>query len=712
MLRIINIPCFFLLVLFTYNVNAKDRLPLDIKQKLLAGEYQQAIKPLQQLAVENNTQAQYQLGLCYLHGRGVNKSAKQAEHWLLLAAKKHVKASYLLGSLYVQGKALPKDINKAKDLFSLAVQQGSRKAEKKLKALERYTSSSNMLSNALINAIKIGSLNSIKHLQKQGETFDNQTTQGNTALMLAIQFKQLKIALWLLSNIKEEQLQLEKKNNNLNSALQLSIMQNMPQVSHVILNHFSENDSPSKKKQFKNMLNSQNSKKQTALILAVKNKDAQLAQRLINEGTLLSLKDQNNKTVLNYAEVAHIALVIKTDSTNKHIANKSLRDKSPFKLSPLQLTNKLQALTAQAKDKQSPYYQWPLLTIAVAQKQNLLIEALLINHKEGNHSPWKINEQKNSAINVAIKQRNYPLALKLLNSHVNGHKPSPSASQLFPLFYSSIKNLSAEPSIKTNVSQKDSREQNIQVIKKLLSLTTNLTFAQAAIEKTPLWLAIQFNQREAFLLIAKKFTAKKSTKITSKKKATKSYLLFAAELNLSTISHLLIAMNADVNVVNNKKRNALWYAADFANSHLVESLIHANTAIDLIDINGYTPLMRAVINNCKNCVSSLVDANADAQKQSDSANSALMFAAQGKAEILKIILDHYLVNNAKDNELNIKQRNRHSLTALMLAVNSNSINCIRLLLKAGANPRRKNEKGENAFDLAKGDKQILALLNQ
>ncbi len=710
----LNLSIFFILLLLSYTVSAKDRLPIDITHKLLAGEYQQVIQPLQQLAEKNNTQAQYQLGLCYLHGRGVNKSANQAEHWLLLAAKTHAKASYLLGSLYMQGKVLKKDNDKAKNLFSLSIQQGNNKAKKKLNTLNRYMLSSGKLSHSLIKAIKSGNLNTVKYLQKQGEAFNYQTPQGNTPLMLAIEYKQPQVALWLLSNIKEKPLQLAYKNNKKNNALQLSIMKDTSQVSHEILNklinkeekkRLSHNKATIKKRQYEDIINNQNAKKETALILSVKNNDAQLAQRLINEGAKLSLKDSNNKTALYYAKTANIALVIKNNNRTKTKKNDKHQNNGLIKLSSQQLSNKIQALTAQAKDKQNPYYQWPLLTIAVAQKQHLLIDALLVNKEKGKHTPWQTNTQKNSAINIAIKQENYDIALKLLNNSMNGHPPS--AKQLFPLFYSAIKNLSIEPSLKPNSTQQNNRELKIKVIKKLLSLTTEITFAKAPIEKTPLWLTIQFNQREAFLLIAKKFPPKKSN--TNK---AKSYLLFATELNLSTISHLLISMNVNVNSINNKKRNALWYAADFANSNLVESLIHAGVTIDLIDVNGYTPLMRAVINNCKECVTHLMNANADAQKQTESANSALMFAAQGKAEILEIILNYYANNKARKDQLNIKQRNRHSLTALMLAVKSQNINCIALLLKAGANPKRKNENGENSFDLAKDNNQILTLLNQ
>ena len=163
----------------------------------------------------------------------------------------------------------------------------------------------------------------------------------------------------------------------------------------------------------------------------------------------------------------------------------------------------------------------------------------------------------------------------------------------------------------------------------------------------------------------------------------------------------------DTNLVDDRGRSALWYAADFVDTELIELLIGAKSRVGHADLQGYTPMMRAVINNCYICVATLLLHGADQQKQSVTGNSALMFAAQGKDKILALFLKGHFKT-----KLDLTARNKQSLTPLMLAVKSNSSQCVRLLLDAGANPYRKNASGENAFDMAQQNQAVLQALSK
>jgi ankyrin repeat protein len=99
------------------------------------------------------------------------------------------------------------------------------------------------------------------------------------------------------------------------------------------------------------------------------------------------------------------------------------------------------------------------------------------------------------------------------------------------------------------------------------------------------------------------------------------------------------------------------------------------------DIMGQTPLMRAVLCHEKETVNQGVVLGAELNAQSLQGNSALMLAAVQSPELVKLLLD-----SRADHKL----RNNMSMTALMIASQSDCLACVKLLIQHGANPRRKN----------------------
>ncbi len=655
---------------FAKELPQKNNLPISIKQLLLTGQYQQALPDIITLAEEGNSQAQYQLALLYLQGNSVKKSTKKAEYWLLKASKSNKKASYLIGSLYAQGRELTKNLDKAKLLLALSNNQGNSKAKQLYDSLfisNNGLITSKQLQKKLIKAIKSGSLTNVIKLCQQGArlTLTPHIISKNTPLMTALKSQQLEISLWIIKTIKSQNSnhQFNNLDNAGNTALHIALQNNIYQAASMLIRHTAD-------------INVVNLKKETPLILAVMAKNKSMAQQLINQGAVLTTTDLKGKSALNYANALGLTLVLKSSQdkqTNRKQAEATL-------------SHKIQTLKLQATNKKSPYFAWPILNIAVAQKQPLLINELL----RLKHSAWQENPQKDNAISIAINQEQSKLAIELLtysNKTVNNLTTN-EQKQLSNLFVSAI------------------NHNDLRLLKKLLLLANEQTLQKWPIEETPLWFAIKFKKEDAFQEIVRVIPPD-----NRRDNQQRSYLLLASELNLTNITTLLLSMDLDVNLRNDTGRSALWYAADFANSKLINALLYAKSDIEQADNSGYTPLMRAVIKDCQDCVTLLLAAGANAQKQTANANSALLFAAQGKPAILKIIL--HFNHQAKHGEtLDIKQRNNNSFTPLMLAIKSNCASCVKYLLDAGANPKRKNNQGENSFYLAKSKADILPLLKK
>jgi TPR repeat protein len=88
-------------------------------------QYDKAIPIFEALAKENHAGAQFQLGACYLLGRGFPEDEVKASKWVLMAAEQgHAQAQWNLGTAYQMGMGVPEDITKAAEWFLKAAEQG------------------------------------------------------------------------------------------------------------------------------------------------------------------------------------------------------------------------------------------------------------------------------------------------------------------------------------------------------------------------------------------------------------------------------------------------------------------------------------------------------------------------------------------------------------------------------------------------------------
>ncbi len=109
-------------------------LPALAAQSLRADDDLHALR--QAAEVDRSARAQYQLGLRYLQGKGVNQDGRSAVMWLKRAAEQnHAPAQYQLGELYRTGAGVEIDAAAAVEYLTSAAEQGYPTAQYRLGAL-------------------------------------------------------------------------------------------------------------------------------------------------------------------------------------------------------------------------------------------------------------------------------------------------------------------------------------------------------------------------------------------------------------------------------------------------------------------------------------------------------------------------------------------------------------------------------------------------
>jgi len=97
------------------------------------GDYATALHEWRPLAEQGDALAQYNLGVLYRKGRGVQQDDVQARQWYAKAAAQgQAKAQFNLGTLYFNGEGVPKDYQQALRWFRLAADQGEALAQTKM----------------------------------------------------------------------------------------------------------------------------------------------------------------------------------------------------------------------------------------------------------------------------------------------------------------------------------------------------------------------------------------------------------------------------------------------------------------------------------------------------------------------------------------------------------------------------------------------------
>ena len=157
-------------------------------------------------------------------------------------------------------------------------------------------------------------------------------------------------------------------------------------------------------------------------------------------------------------------------------------------------------------------------------------------------------------------------------------------------------------------------------------------------------------------------------------------LAWAAQNGSVELVEALLAGKADINAKDGIGHTALMRAADMDKANVAQKLIEAKADLNATATNGNTALMMAVESGYKDVVKTLVEGGADPNITTADGNSVALMAAQGGyLELIPIL------GNAKA-DLN---RSNLVYTPLSYAIEQGNKELVEVLLQAGADPNAK-----------------------
>jgi TPR repeat protein len=105
----------------------------DIAAALRRGDYATALPLIRPLAEKGDARAQFNLGVSYEHGLGVDANPAEAAKWYRLAADQNYSlAQHNLGALYEQGRGVPQDQIEALKWLRLAADRNNAFAQHRI----------------------------------------------------------------------------------------------------------------------------------------------------------------------------------------------------------------------------------------------------------------------------------------------------------------------------------------------------------------------------------------------------------------------------------------------------------------------------------------------------------------------------------------------------------------------------------------------------
>lgn len=207
--------------------------------------------------------------------------------------------------------------------------------------------------------------------------------------------------------------------------------------------------------------------------------------------------------------------------------------------------------------------------------------------------------------------------------------------------------------------------------------------------QTPLWMASTAGDD-----ILAMFLERKDVEINGQSRWGETPLYQAIQRKRPSAVMMLLDAGADPNVPTYENKTALSWAAAENSEETIEMLLkQPSIELDVPDIFGQTPLLRAADAGHTKCIRMLLDKGANVKHADNEGRTALSLAAiKGHKVVAKLLLKNDAEINAQDKKGN---------TPLALAAEKNHDAVVRFLLDSGADPDLPDEDEETPFEKAR-----------
>ena len=159
---------------------------------------------------------------------------------------------------------------------------------------------------------------------------------------------------------------------------------------------------------------------------------------------------------------------------------------------------------------------------------------------------------------------------------------------------------------------------------------------------------------------------------------------------------LLLKLGANVNNIDEEGKSVLMKALTTDNNlECVRLLIINKADVNHRDNDGKSALVYAVVNSCEKSMRVLIEKGADVNSRDNGGKSVLVHAAENNCEQHMRVL----IEEGADVNIALNQGYKAGMTALLASSGQGHVNCVRMLLKAGAYVNKTLQKnGSNAID--------------
>ena len=619
----------------------------EIETLIRLRDYEGAVRRLEALAAKGDAEARFRLAGLYRAGKGVPKNLDRARRLYLEAALSgHADAQFSL-ALLLEKSTGNAALAEARKWYGKAAEQGHLRARERLAQWREPQGPDlrNIGRPEIFDAIRHNDTALLATLIDSGVDLNLVDGQGNSTVMEALIAGWPELAVTLIRKTAWQ----HRANALGDSPLHIAVTRDYREVVDALLTTPVDIDRA-------------DARGNTALILAVKNRNLELIEVLLEHGADPGLRNGKQQSAVDLAYSADNP-AIRAAFARRGIESRPVRRADS--------DDKFQRLAESVRQKDSRYYGWPLLNLAIELGESGISNRMIAQRRELEAT----GPGDNRALHVAARRGDRERLKRLLAQGVDVN----------------ARNRKNETALYLAAEAKC-----LKCVELLLEKGADPSIATGA-RVTPLEIAVQNGASKIAAALLATNTAYAGIH---------RVLMLALENRMEDLARQLIPLDTELARLDGKRRSLLWYAAEKGLQDTVPRLLATRKIdIDQRDTSGHDALARAVIGGQLKIAGMLLEAGARPSSRTEEGNTLLMLAVSSQ----KPAMVAYLLRRGID----VDARNNSGDTALTLAAANGPIRVVEMLMDAGADPKIRNNDEVNAFQVAKdsGHPRIAKLIH-